>query len=322
MAWLNPNVMVLPVSVIIPTRNCRSDLERHLNVMEACFERVAQVIAIDSESTDGTRELLDQRLPRFGALVVTHPPGLYQSWNTACSLATAPWIYVSTVGDTIEFAGLEDLLTVAEHLDADVVISPPRMMQSDGRTPADTRWPIHYLAEALGDDAAPRMLSKSETVMTLCSFGSASLLGSSAANIYRTTVLQQHPFPLQFGHAGDTAWALQNCALLRLAILPRAVSIFCLGWQFRDSDPRLQRELFLALMREAETALAGSGDPEHRLALGWLRALVAHQTTLWDWVANQADLVQDHADLRDYLEQVEAEKARSLRSRVKRLLGR
>lgn len=315
--------MSLPVTIIIPTRNCRPELERHLDAVERCFESAAQVIAIDSESTDGTFELLGRRLSRIGASIVSHPPGLYQSWNAACALATAPWTYFSTIGDTIAPEGLNELWSVAEQLGADVVISPPRMLQQDGLTPADTRWPIHHFCEAMGAEALPRLLSRLETVTGLCSFGSASMLGSSAANLYRSPLLQQRPFPVEFGHAGDTAWALQNCASLRVAILPRAVSDFCLGWQFKDFDPRVQRELYLRLMDEARRALESSrGEPEHHFALGWLNALTAHQTALWDWLASQADLVRDHTDLRNYLARVEAEKARTLRARVKRLLGR
>lgn len=322
-SWFNHAAMVLPVSVIIPTRNCREALERHLDAVGNWLQCAARVIAIDSESTDGTFEVLRTRLSGVGAAIISHPPGLYPSWNAATAVATTPWIYFSTVGDTIDPAGLTDLLSVAEQLHADVVVSPPRMMQQDGETPADARWPIHYFCEALGSDAAPRILSKLETVIGLCSYGSGSILGSSAANIYRTDFLREHPFPVDFGHAGDTAWAVQNCARLRLAIFPRAVSIFCLGWQFDDCDPRLQRELFLRLNHEATKALAACQDePELRLALGWLRALVAKETVLWDWLSDQAGLVQDHAELRHYLQQVEAEKARTLRARVKRLFGR
>jgi hypothetical protein len=136
--------------------------------------------------------------------------------------------------------------------------------------------------------------------------------------------LQQHLFPVEFGHAGDTAWGLQNCARLRLAIHPQRVSNFCLGWQFKDTHPRDQRELFLRLNDEAIAALeaAAPGDAEIRLALGWLKALVANKTVLWDWLTAQGDLVEQHTRLRAYLDDVEAEKARSLKARVKRLIGR
>ena len=295
--------MSLPLSVIIPTLNCRQAL---------------------SHSTDGTRELLRDRLEPLGATLLSRPPGLYESWNAAIGCAAAPWTYVSTIGDVISRTGITALLDTAQRLDADLVVSPPRMVLEDGTTPAQARWPVHYLAEALGAGAAPRLLSRLETVIVLCSYATASVLGSSAANVYRTKTLQAHPFPTEFGHAGDTAWGLRHCAHLRLAIDPTPVSNFCLGWEFKETDPRDQRQLFLRLNAEASAALEASAveNPELRLALGWFRALVANKTVLWDWLAAQASLVEEHAELRTYLEHVEAEKARSLRSRIKRLIGR
>jgi hypothetical protein len=316
--------MTIPVAVIIPTLNCRDGLSRHLTAVESWLGEAAEVIAVDSQSTDGTLDLLHERLSPLGATILSTPPGLYESWNAAIARAGAPWTYISTVGDTIDRRGIAGLVGAAEQCHADVVVSPPRMLQEDGITPADVQWPIHRICEALGTAEGPQLLSRLETVIALCSYVTASVLGSSAANVYRTDFLQEHPFPVAFGHAGDTAWGLQNCARVRLAILPRRLSGFCLGWQFKDTDPRDQRDLFLRLNSEATAALetAAREHADLQLALGWQRALVANTAVLWDWLARQADLVRQHAELRAYLDQVEAEKARSLRARIKRLIGR
>jgi hypothetical protein len=317
--------MALPVSVIIPTLNCRSALERHLDAIEAWLPEAAAIIAVDSRSSDGTADLLHERLAPLAATILTTPPGLYASWNTAIAQVKTPWTYISTVGDTIDRSGIAELIAAAQHLNADLVVSPPQMVGEDGISPAETRWPIHPICEALDKNAGPVLLSPLETVIALCSYVTASILGSSASNIYRSSFLQEHPFPVDFGHAGDTAWGLQNCAHLRTAILPTPVSNFCLGWQFKESDPRDQRELFLRLNAEAISALgtaAAEGQADMPFALGWLRGLVANKTVLWDWLAAQAGLVEQHEELRAYLDEVEAEKARSLRSRVKKLIGR
>jgi hypothetical protein len=316
--------MSLPVAVIIPTLNCRTALAGHLEAIEPWLADAAQIIAVDSASSDGTAELLRTRLSPLGATIISTPPGLYESWNAAIAKVEAPWTYVSTVGDTIGRDGIAGLFAAAEALDPDIVVSPPHMLQEDGRTPADIKWPVHTISEAFGAAEPPRLLTRLETIIVLCSYVTASVLGSSAANLYRTAFLQSHPFPVEFGHAGDTAWGLRNCAHLRLALHPRPVSNFCLGWQFKDTHPRDQRELFLRLNAEAMSALeaAAAEQPDVRLALGWLRALVANKTVLWDWLTAQGDLAAQHAKLRAYLDEVEAEKARSLRSRIKRLVGR
>lgn len=316
-------VMSLPVALIIPTRNCRDALARHLDAIGPRLDEVAEVIAVDSESTDGTRELLAERLAGCRGTLLSHPPGLYESWNAAIARTSAKWTYFSTISDTIDPGGLDQLVDVASRLEADVVVSPPEMMQQDGVTPADVRWPVHHVAAAMGEHAGARLLSRLETVIALCGFGTASLLGSSAGNLYRTEFLRARPFPVEFGHAGDTGWALRYCTKMRLAVLPRSVSRFCLGWEFKDSDPRHQRDMFLRLGDEALAALGRvDDDPDMRFARGWLEALLANKRVLWDWLASQADLVRDHQELRAYLATVEEQKARSLRERIKRLVGR
>jgi len=77
---------------------------------------------VDSESTDGTVSYLREHLP--GARFVTHPRGLYQSWNFGIGQMEMPWTYISTVGDGITRAGLARLLEAGERHGADVVVSP------------------------------------------------------------------------------------------------------------------------------------------------------------------------------------------------------
>ncbi len=54
------------------------------------------------------------------------------------------------------------------------------------------------------------------------------LLGSSASNLSRTAALAAHPFPVEFGRAGDGIWALQTCCRLNWGVTPRVCSTFLL----------------------------------------------------------------------------------------------
>jgi hypothetical protein len=54
----------------------------------------------------------------------------------------------------------------------------------------------------------------------------SSLLCSSASNLYRTSLLQAHPFPADFGHAGDSAWSLQMSLNTRWVVDPKVESSF------------------------------------------------------------------------------------------------
>ena len=47
---------MLPISVLVPTRNSMSLLPKHVEAMRAWLDFVEEVVAVDSHSTDGTME--------------------------------------------------------------------------------------------------------------------------------------------------------------------------------------------------------------------------------------------------------------------------
>ena len=215
---------MLPISVFVPTRNSMSLLPKHIESMRPWLDLVQEVIAVDSHSNDGTREFLDRELQYPKARVLTHPPGLYQSWNFGIAECRAKYIYISTVGETITRSGLKQLLTTADALRADVVISPPRMVRMSGEAKEKT-WPIHWLVKAL-DLKQPSMLAGTKAQLFAVAHLRRGILGSSASNLYRTEILQRYPFRTDFGTAGDLAWGLEHAGAARVAILPQEISTF------------------------------------------------------------------------------------------------
>jgi hypothetical protein len=70
----------------------------------------------------------------------------------------------------------------------------------------------------------PKILNGMDLFLfTLLNYRDA-ILGSSASNLYRTRVLQENPFPVDYGTAGDCGWGLANCLKIRLAITPQIFS--------------------------------------------------------------------------------------------------
>ena len=219
--------MKLPISAVLPIYNCRERLERHLQSVVTWAPSVQELIVVDSGSTDGTLELAREILPPLGAIFIHNPPGLYQSWNAGIAAATSPWCYITTVEDPIATEGLHHLLEVASHHDADVVISPPEMRNDDGSKPVEAKMPANHLATAfLSAGIADRPLNRAETIALLCGLLPHGLLGSSASNLYRTSFLQSHPFPADFGHCGDTAWGLRVAPFVKASFTPRFCAKF------------------------------------------------------------------------------------------------
>jgi hypothetical protein len=280
----------LPISAVFPVYNCRERLERHLRSVVNWAPNVRELIVVDSGSKDGTLELAQKVLTPYGAQIIQHPPGLYQSWNAGIASATYPWCYMSTVEDPITPDGLFHLMDVASQLEADVTISPPEMRNHDGSQPADEKMPSNRLAEAfISSGLSARLLSRTETIANLCGFLPHGLLGSSASNLYRTAFLQKHPFPTDFGHCGDTAWGVMVAPFAKVAFTPTHCARFYCQTHFRAEDPERQHARHRQISEAARKALATatSNDPECTVMLGWFDSNDHSMSTLWKWLADQ-----------------------------------
>jgi glycosyltransferase involved in cell wall biosynthesis len=285
-----------PISAILPIYNCRERLQRHLRSVVTWAPSVHEIIVVDSGSTDGTLELVQEVLTPAGARFIHNPPGLYQSWNAGIAAATSPWCYISTVEDPITPEGLTHLLEVATQLDADVTISPPEMRNHNGSKPVDEKMPSNRLAEAfISAGLAARLLSRAETVANLCSFLPHGLLGSSASNLYRTTFLQQHPFPTDFCHCGDTAWGAIVAPFAQVAFTPTPCARFYCQTEHTSRSREQQRELARKLSNLAIKSLdtAAESNPELASLRGWLHNHSFYSGGLWELLAEH-QAYQEH----------------------------
>ncbi len=216
---------MLPLGVVIPTKNSMPYLPGHLEAMRAWQDLAREIIVVDSFSSDGSVAFIKSALQHPRVRFLTHPPGLYQSWNSAIAQVTRPYVYLATTGDTITRDGIEKLVTAAESLAADVVISKPRFASRDGRPVEDIRWPIDDIIATL-NITGPRKLARLEAVIFAVAHLGAAMLGSSASNLYRAETLRQLPFPVDFGTAGDGAWGLLHAPEVVWAVLPEKFSTF------------------------------------------------------------------------------------------------
>ncbi len=217
---------MLDIGVVLPTLNCAQLLPAHLESMQPWLDLVSEIVVVDSHSTDGTVELIRDRLRHPGLRVHLHPRGLYQSWNFGLSQLRTKYAYISTVGDSITRAGLEHLHTAAEKLDCDVVVSKPRFIANDGAPLAhEIRWPIDDVLNSLRI-SGPTLLEGLKLFYFTFLHLPAAVLGSSASNLYRTEVLQRRPFPTDYGTVGDGAWGALNVFDYRLGVTPEVFSTF------------------------------------------------------------------------------------------------
>jgi len=214
------------IGIVLPTLNCISLLPAHLDSMQEWVDLVSEIVVVDSHSTDGTIELIRERLKHPALQIYSHPRGLYQSWNFGLSQLRTKYAYISTVGDSITRAGLEHLRAVAEKFQCDVVVSKPRLIATDGTLlPDEANWPIDDVLSTL-QITEPARFEGLKLFLFVMLNTTGAILGSSASNLYRAELLQQRPFPTNFGTVGDGAWGVANVFDYRLGVTPEIFSTF------------------------------------------------------------------------------------------------
>lgn len=216
---------MLPISILIPTRNCAALVPEHLQSLRDWMDLAEEVVVVDSDSRDGTVELLRSGLAHPRVRFLNHPPGLYQSWNFGIQNAGAKYIYIATVGDGISRGGIGHLFDVAERFQSDVVISKPDFVSAGGQALPGQRWPVDVILRRLRIDR-PRLLSTAEQFLFMATNLWGSILGSSASNLYRADCLKQRPFPTEYGTTGDSGWSILNIFEVKIAITPERFSTF------------------------------------------------------------------------------------------------
>jgi hypothetical protein len=193
--------------------------------MSKWLDLAEEVIAVDSYSSDGTFEFMQAELRHPGLKLFQCPPGLYQAWNHGISQVRAKYTYISTIGDNITRGGLEHLAATADALGSDVVISRPEFYSPDGTPLHDRRWPIHELVDSARITKPVRLEPWHAFLVAILDLPEG-VLGSSASNIYRSDTLKRLPFPVSYGHAGDTAWGIQHAFHTSIAVTPKVFSRF------------------------------------------------------------------------------------------------
>lgn len=251
----------LPIGIVLPTYNVIDRIGQHLEQMRPWIDLVEEFIVVDSHSTDGSLELIQQQLCHPRLRILRHPPGLYQSWNHGIQQITAPYTYISTIGETITHFGLNHLVATAKRLAADVVLSRPNFFNEQGCA-VQKRWPIHCRLEDR-PLSEPELLNPQEVFFLAALDVPESIAGSAASNIYRTATLQKFPFPTNYGHLGDEAWFIAHAFKVAVAVTPLKFSTFLIHPSGNHMSLEVQNEV-AGRLRElsVETAVQAATRPQ------------------------------------------------------------
>jgi glycosyltransferase involved in cell wall biosynthesis len=225
------------LSVVIPTFNCVDLIERHIDSVMSWADLAYEIIVVDSQSNDGTFELVKQKLHHPNLRFIQRERGLYESWNAAIKETRGDWIYISTAGDLIKRDHLVKLLQAGILSKANVVISPFRPVNENGQPyqgPGFQNAKIYNELYQRGDCVIEPLATYH---FAFQNEKPNALLGSCASDLFHGDFLRSRPFLTQYGTHGDTAWTLRYSSEMRLCVISTNGSVFCVhSKEINESD--------------------------------------------------------------------------------------
>ena len=254
------------VGVVILTFNSAHQLPAHLASMEPWLDLVDEIIVVDSHSTDGSIELIRERLRHPNLRILLHPPGSCHPLNHGINHLESDFTYISKIGDTITRHGLQHLLATAQQFACDIVVSPPRLVFEPCVTQPQHLGVIETVLNGLGI-ASPVIMRRDRiwlhAVHHALDCGFQGVLGKSVGNLYRTEMLQAMPFSDELIDSGETMWGIRNLLAASLVISPRcnSTALICSDDPISNRQQRVKHELSRVpdIARQAvEEALAQS----------------------------------------------------------------
>jgi len=216
------------LSIIIPTYNCVSLIGRHMDNVMSWADLADEIIVVDSRSNDGTFELIKEKLRHPKLRLIQRGRGLYESWNEGIGETQGKWIYISTVGDTMERAHLIKLMQMGESTQADVVISPFKPVNQIGKPYPESGFTNAGIYEQLSHLGGCVIEPPAAFCFAFQNSKPNALLGSCASDLFRGEFLRARPFPTNYSTHGDTAWTLRHSSEMRICLVPISGSVFCI----------------------------------------------------------------------------------------------
>ena len=245
------------ITVLVPAYQCASQLSDHSKTLQRYRKLGCSVMWVVSPSPDGSEKLARTICQKTGDAFLLSPPGLYESWNFGIARVETEFLAISTIGDSYLNDNLVAMAELLRSPHADLVFSPPSLEGlSENQIRGFSSWPVFSFARQL-EPFSGKICPVQLLIAAQVSGGLSCLLGSWASNLARTAAMKPRPFPLDFGHYGDTAWFYQHLLDLRVAFLKDPVSLFRFHPQpsSRKGSPKLAvlhyRELPIQLFRRA-----------------------------------------------------------------------
>lgn len=272
------------ITILVPAYQCAGQLAEHSRSLQKYRDLGCPVMWVVSPSPDGSEKVAEQICKQTGDRLLLSPPGLYESWNFGIARVKTDFFGISTIGDSYLNTGLLTMADLLRRTAGDLCFSPPFQNNADGTLNTGLKkWPVQQFQSRL-DAYSGTFCPAPLLIFMQVNSGLSCVLGSWASILARTAVVQKHPFPVDYGHYGDTAWFFRHLVDLRIVFWREPVAYFQFHGQpeSRASDGKKCeadfRRLALVLFRQARLRGVPLGDLFRRFARFYSALVLLNRT--------------------------------------------
>jgi len=200
------------ISICLPALNSIRYLPERLESIRAQTFTDWELIAMDSDSKDGTRELLEKFAFEDSRVHVGQTPkdGIYPNFNRCIQAANGQFVYIATSDDTMAPDCLEKLVgALVEHPDCDLAHCPMRALDENGALGPDWWSSSSLFAKSSGQFLYRRHKRIAPLDGILCMLGDNIYTSVTQLLIRRSLFDRIGFYRADWGSLGDFHWNLR-----------------------------------------------------------------------------------------------------------------
>ncbi len=266
------------VSILLPSKNPGRFLKERLDSIFAQSIEDWELIIVDSDSTDGSREIFQDLVKRDRRVVLyERPAGLYPAWNFAIKKAQGKYVYIATADDTMAPDALKKMSDALEaHPECDLCDTRLQLIDAEGNGISEfseNALAIHW------HFAFPRdvMHIRRKPADFFAHLGGKTIYTSITQLLIRRSLFEKTGlFPENYGSRADYMWGMRAALVADVVYLPEKLA----SWRIHASQATfaaaaekgnqnffLMAQMAQEVLRDAPPAIAAAGRKVGRLAL-------------------------------------------------------
>ncbi len=122
------------VSIITVCKNAKDTIEATINSIRSQIYENIEYIIIDGDSTDGTKEIIEQNRDAVNKFISEPDNGLYYAMNKGLDMATGEYVWFLNAGDRIPHSNTLHKIMSCSFIFQDIYYGQTTIIDKNGRT--------------------------------------------------------------------------------------------------------------------------------------------------------------------------------------------